>query len=53
MQGGIQFLKELAMLEVIYYDLTNVQLPTDPNEAQFLRPTGQQFVCSTSSLYPN
>lgn len=41
------------MLEAIYYDLTNMQLPTDPNEAQFLRPTGQQFVCSTSSLYPN
>lgn len=53
MQGGIWFLKALATLEVIYYDLTNVQLPTDPNEAQFLRPTGQQFVCSTSSLYPN
>lgn len=35
MQGGIQFLKELAMLEMIYYDLISVQLPTDPDEAQF------------------
>lgn len=48
MQGGIQFLKKLAMQEMIYDDLTNMKLPTDPNEAQFLWPTGQQLVCSTS-----
>lgn len=36
MQGGIQFLKKLAMQEMIYDDLTNMKLPTDPNEAQFL-----------------
>lgn len=53
MQGGIQFLKELAILEMIYYNLTNVQPPTDPDKAQFLWPTGQQFVCSTLSLHPN
>ncbi|KAK4818601.1 hypothetical protein QYF61_015463 [Mycteria americana] len=32
MEKGIQYLRELAMLEVIYGDLDNVQSPKDPDE---------------------
>lgn len=30
MKRGVQYLRELAVLEVIYYDLNNAQSPTDP-----------------------
>ncbi|GAB0208981.1 hypothetical protein GRJ2_003363800 [Grus japonensis] len=32
MEGGIQYLRELAVQEMVYYDPDNVQLPTDPDE---------------------
>ncbi|KAK4821357.1 hypothetical protein QYF61_018895 [Mycteria americana] len=34
MERGIQYLRELAMLEMIYGDLDNEQLPKDPDEVQ-------------------
>ena len=32
MERGIQYLKELAALEMIYYNPNSMQLPTDPNK---------------------
>ncbi|GAB0195049.1 hypothetical protein GRJ2_001970200 [Grus japonensis] len=34
MERGIQYLRELAVREMVYYDPDNVQLPTDPDEVQ-------------------
>ncbi|GAB0205467.1 E3 ubiquitin-protein ligase AMFR [Grus japonensis] len=34
MERAIQYLRELAMREMVYYDLDNVQLSTDPGEEQ-------------------
>ncbi|KAK4814672.1 hypothetical protein QYF61_024979 [Mycteria americana] len=39
MEKGIQYLRELAMLEVIYGDLDKKQLAKDPDEVQRTRPT--------------
>ena len=38
MERGIQYLKELAMREMVYYDPDNAQLPTDPDEVQCTWP---------------
>ncbi|KAK4811303.1 hypothetical protein QYF61_023355 [Mycteria americana] len=38
MERGIQYLRELAVLEVIYGDLDDVRSPTDPDEVQCTRP---------------
>ncbi|GAB0206745.1 hypothetical protein GRJ2_003140100 [Grus japonensis] len=53
MERGIQYLRELAMQEMVYYDLDNAQLPTDPDEVQCTRPMWRKFVRSTSSPYDN
>jgi len=37
-ERGIQYLRELAMWEVVYYDLENGQLPPDPDEVQWTWP---------------
>ncbi|GAB0209093.1 hypothetical protein GRJ2_003375000 [Grus japonensis] len=34
MERGIQYLRELAVREMVYYDPDNAQLPTDPDEVQ-------------------
>ncbi|GAB0205214.1 hypothetical protein GRJ2_002987000 [Grus japonensis] len=34
MERGIQYLRELAVREMVYYDPDNAQLPTDPDEGQ-------------------
>jgi len=34
MDTGIQHMRELAMWDLVYYDLDNEQLPTDPDEVQ-------------------
>ncbi|GAB0189112.1 hypothetical protein GRJ2_001376500 [Grus japonensis] len=34
MKRGIQYLRELAVREMVYYDPDNAQLPTDPDEVQ-------------------
>ncbi|GAB0210107.1 hypothetical protein GRJ2_003476500 [Grus japonensis] len=51
MERGIQYLRELAMREMVYYDPDNVQLPTDPDEVQCTRPMWQRFVQSTPPAY--
>lgn len=38
MEKGIQYLRELAMLEVINDDLDKKQLFKDPDEARCMRP---------------
>ncbi|GAB0208672.1 hypothetical protein GRJ2_003332900 [Grus japonensis] len=37
MERGIQYLRELAVQEMFFYDPDNVQLPTDPDEVQCTR----------------
>ncbi|GAB0209789.1 hypothetical protein GRJ2_003444600 [Grus japonensis] len=53
MERGIQYLWELAVQEMVYYDLDNAQLPTDPDKVQRTRPTWRKFVRSTPSSYTN
>ncbi|GAB0206689.1 hypothetical protein GRJ2_003134500 [Grus japonensis] len=53
MEQGIQYLRELAVWEMVYYDPDNAQLPTDPDEVQCTRPTWQKFVRSAPSSYAN
>ncbi|PKU32055.1 ubiquitin carboxyl-terminal hydrolase 4 [Limosa lapponica baueri] len=53
MERGIQYLRDLAMWEMIYYDLDSAQLPRDPDEVQCTRPMWQKFVRSALSLYAN
>ncbi|GAB0208577.1 hypothetical protein GRJ2_003323400 [Grus japonensis] len=53
MERGIQYLRELVLRELVYYDPDNVQLPTDPDEVQCTRPTWQKFVQSAPSSYAN
>ncbi|GAB0207640.1 hypothetical protein GRJ2_003229700 [Grus japonensis] len=53
MERGIQYLRELAVREMVYYDPDNVQLPTDPDEVQCTRPMWQKFVWSAPSSYTN
>ncbi|KAK4810568.1 hypothetical protein QYF61_004531 [Mycteria americana] len=44
MERGIQYLRELAMQEVIYGDLDDEQLPKDPDEVQCTRPLWRKLV---------
>ncbi|GAB0206765.1 hypothetical protein GRJ2_003142100 [Grus japonensis] len=53
MERGIQYLRELAMREMVYYDPDNAQLPTDPDEFQCTRPMWRKFVRSAPSSYAN
>ena len=53
MERGIQYLRELAVLEMIYYDPDNAQLPTDPDEVQCTRLMWRKFVWSAPSSYAN
>ncbi|KAK4819027.1 hypothetical protein QYF61_024181 [Mycteria americana] len=50
-ERGIQYLKELAMLEVIYDDLDNEQLSKDPDEVKRTQPMWQKLVWSAPALY--
>ncbi|KAK4806727.1 hypothetical protein QYF61_007525 [Mycteria americana] len=47
MERGIQYLRELAVLEVIYGDLDDVRSPIDPDEVQCTRPMWQKLVQNT------
>ncbi|GAB0189130.1 hypothetical protein GRJ2_001378300 [Grus japonensis] len=38
MERGIQYLRELAVREIVYYDPDNAQLPTDHDEVQCTQP---------------
>ncbi|GAB0179537.1 T-cell activation Rho GTPase-activating protein-like [Grus japonensis] len=51
MGRGIQYLRELAMWEMVYYDPDNTQLPTDPDEVQCTQPMWRKFVWSAPSSY--
>ncbi|GAB0208039.1 hypothetical protein GRJ2_003269600 [Grus japonensis] len=53
MERGIQYPRELAMQDMVYYDPDNVQLPTDPDEVQCTRPMWRKFVWSVPSSYAN
>ncbi|GAB0183663.1 hypothetical protein GRJ2_000831600 [Grus japonensis] len=53
MEGGIQYLRELAVQEMVYYDPDNAQLPTDPDEVQCTQPMWRKFVRSAPSSYTN
>ncbi|GAB0206759.1 hypothetical protein GRJ2_003141500 [Grus japonensis] len=53
MERGIQYLRELAVREMVYYDLDNAQLPMDPDEVQCTRPMWRKFVRSAPSSYAN
>ncbi|KAK4830567.1 hypothetical protein QYF61_011745 [Mycteria americana] len=53
MERGIQYLRELAVLEVIYDDLNNEQLPKDPDEVKCTRPMWWKLVQNTPASYAN
>ncbi|PKU27971.1 ubiquitin carboxyl-terminal hydrolase 4 [Limosa lapponica baueri] len=53
MQRSIQYLRELAVREMIYYDLDNAQLPTDPDEVQCTRPMWRKFAQSALLSFAN
>ena len=44
MDQGLQQLRELAVLEMIYSDLNNAQTPTDPDEVQCTTSMWRKFV---------
>ena len=44
MERDIQYLRELAVLEVIYGDLDDVRSPKDPDEVQCTRPMWRKLV---------
>ncbi|KAK4829068.1 hypothetical protein QYF61_002012 [Mycteria americana] len=46
MEKCIQYLRELAMLEVVYGDLDDEQLPKDPDEVRCTRPMWQKLKLS-------
>ncbi|KAK4832926.1 hypothetical protein QYF61_026569 [Mycteria americana] len=51
MERAVQYLRGLAVLEVIYDDLDNKQLSKDPDEVKCTRHMWQKFVQSTPSSY--
>ncbi|GAB0208219.1 hypothetical protein GRJ2_003287600 [Grus japonensis] len=53
MERDIQYLRELAMQEMVYEDLDNTQLPTDPDEVQCTKVMQRRFVWSAPSSYAN
>ncbi|GAB0178333.1 hypothetical protein GRJ2_000298600 [Grus japonensis] len=53
MERGIQYLRELAVRDMVYYGPDNAQLPTDPDEVQCTRPMWRKFVRSAPSSYAN
>ncbi|KAK4807210.1 hypothetical protein QYF61_024330 [Mycteria americana] len=53
MERGIQYLRELAMLEVVCGDLNNKQLSKDPDEVKRTRPMWRKLVRSAPVSYAN
>ncbi|KAM9591481.1 uncharacterized protein ACIBXB_006278 [Morphnus guianensis] len=53
MERGIQYLRELAVLEVIDNDPENAQSPTDPDEVQCTQPMWRKFLRSAPPTYAN
>ncbi|KAK4819195.1 hypothetical protein QYF61_026811 [Mycteria americana] len=53
MEKGIQYLRESAVLEVIYGDLDDVRSPTDPDEVQCTRPMWRKLLWNAPPLCAN
>jgi len=53
MERGIQYLRELAVRELVYYDTDDEQVPTDPDEVQSTRNMWRKSVQSAPSSYAN
>ncbi|KAK4807120.1 hypothetical protein QYF61_018461 [Mycteria americana] len=53
MEKGIQYLRELAVLEVIYGDLNDVRSPIDPDEVQCTRPMWRKLVRNAPPSFAN
>jgi len=53
MKRGIQYLRELAVRELVYYDTDDKQLPTDPEEVQCSQSMWRKFVWSAPSSHAN
>ncbi|KAK4815729.1 hypothetical protein QYF61_006767 [Mycteria americana] len=53
MEKDMQYLMELAVLEVLYGDLDNEQLPKEPDEVQCTRSTWLKLVQNAPSLCAN
>jgi len=53
MERGIQYLRELAVQELVYYEPDDEQLPTDPDEVQCTASMWRKFVQSAPSSYAN
>ena len=51
MEQSIQYLRELAMQEMVYYDPDDAWLPTDPGEVQYTGPMWRKFTRSAPSSY--
>ena len=53
MERGIQYLRELAVRELVYHEPDDEQVPTDPDEVQCTPSMWRKFVWSTPSSYAN
>jgi len=53
MERGIQYLRELAVRELVYHEPDDDQLPTDPDEVQCTPSMWRKFVRSAPSSYAN
>jgi len=53
MERGIQYLKELAVRELVYNEPDNDQLAIDPDEVQCTASMWRKFVRSAPSSYAN
>jgi len=53
MERGIQYLRELAVQELVYYEPDDDQLPRDPDEVHCTASMWRKFVWSVPSSYAN
>jgi len=53
MERGIQYLRELGVRELVYYEPDDEQVPTDPDEVHCTASMWRKFVQSTPSSYAN
>jgi len=53
MEMGIQYLRELAVRELVYHEPDDVQVPTDPDEVQCTPSMWRNIVRSVPSSYAN
>jgi len=52
-ERGIQYLRELAVRELVYYEPDDEQVPTDPDEVQCSQSMWRKFVRSAPSSCAN